>query len=122
MSVSTTIHLKRAYDPADANDGLRILVERLWPRGVRKEDLALDHWAKQIAPSPDLRTWYGHVPDRWAEFSERYRSELAANSSEVADLARRIDGRVVSFLFAARDVEYNSAVVLKAFMQERLGV
>ncbi len=121
MAASTVIHLKRAYDPASPDDGLRILVERLWPRGVRKEDLALDHWAKQIAPSPDLRTWYGHVPGRWAEFSERYRAELDANSTEVADLARRIDGRVVSFLFAARDVERNSAVVLKAFLQERSG-
>lgn len=121
MSASTIIHLKRAYDPVSADDGLRILVERLWPRGVRKESLALDHWAKQIAPSPELRTWYGHVPDRWPEFSERYRSELDANLSEVADLARRIDGRVVSFLFAARDVERNSAVVLKAFLQERSG-
>lgn len=121
MPAASTIHLKRAYDPASPQDGLRILVERLWPRGVRKEDLALDHWAKQIAPTPALRTWYGHVPDRWPEFAERYRAELQANPVEVADLACRIEGRTVSFLFAARDVERNSAVVLKAFLQERLG-
>ena len=122
MPATTIIHLKRAYDGASPGDGMRILVERLWPRGVRREDLAMDHWAKQIAPSPELRTWYGHVPDRWPEFTDRYRAELKTNENEVADLAERIEGRTVSFLFAARDVERNSAVVLKAFMQERLGV
>lgn len=118
----TAIRLKRAYDPPASDDGSRILVERLWPRGVRKEALALDHWAKQIAPSPDLRTWFGHDPQRWQEFIRRYRAELEANPEEVADLAARLDGNTVTFLFAARDVERNSAVVLKAFMEERMDV
>ena len=120
MASVTTIGLKRAYDQAEAEDGVRILVERLWPRGVRKEALALDHWAKHIAPSPDLRTWFGHDPARWPEFIRRYRDELEANSDEVADSVHRVEGRRVTFLFAARDVERNSAVVLRAFLEERL--
>ena len=115
-----TINLKRAYDAPGPEDGVRILVERLWPRGVRKEHLALDHWAKQIAPSPGVRTWFGHEPARWAEFIGRYRAELEANPDEVADLSSRIEGRRVTFLFAARDVERNSAVVLRTFLEERM--
>ena len=110
------IILKRAYEPAGPEDGLRILVERLWPRGVSKDTLALDLWAKEIAPSPGLRTWYGHNPVRWPEFFTRYRAELSANVDEVEKLAALIDRRRATFLFATRDIERNSAVVLRAFL------
>jgi len=78
------IRLKRAYDTPHRDDGVRILVERLWPRGVSREKAALDHWTKDIAPSPALRKWYGHIPDKWPEFQERYRAELAANGEATA--------------------------------------
>ncbi len=120
MATGATIQLKRAYDTPAPEDGIRILVERLWPRGVRKEQLAHDHWAKQIAPSPELRTWYGHDPARWEEFSRRYRAELDANTDELAELMIRVEGQRVTFLFAARDVERNSAVVLRAYLLERV--
>lgn len=112
------IKLKRAYEPPAETDGKRILVERLWPRGLKKEDAALDHWAKEIAPSPELRKWYNHEPDKWPEFQQRYRAELAGNGEAVAALrARCRDGRV-TFVFAARDEERNSAVLLKRFLEE----
>ncbi len=120
MATGATIQLKRAYDTPAPEDGIRILVERLWPRGVRKEQLALDHWAKQIAPSPGLRTWYGHEPARWEEFSHRYRAELDANTDELIDLTARVEGQRVTFMFAARDVERNSAVVLRTYILERV--
>ncbi len=120
MAAKTVIRLKRTYEAPSDGDGARILVERLWPRGISKEKLRLDHWAKQIAPSPELRTWYGHDPALWEQFQQRYRNELDANAKEVADLAERIEGQAASFLFAARDVERNSAVVLRAYLLERV--
>ena len=120
MTARTVILLKRTYEPPNDEDGQRILVERLWPRGISKEKLRLDHWAKQIAPSPGLRTWYGHEPARWEQFQQRYRRELEANIEEVADLAHRIEHQTASFLFAARDEERNSAVVLRAYLLERI--
>lgn len=111
------IRLKRVYDETDQTDGLRILVERLWPRGMTKERARVDQWLKDVAPSPELRTWYGHDVTRWAEFQERYRAELAANPA-VAELRRTVQREaVVTFVYAARDEEHNSARVLKAFLE-----
>jgi uncharacterized protein YeaO (DUF488 family) len=107
------IRLKRAYEPAAAADGPRILVERLWPRAVSKAAAAIDHWAKEIAPSPALRQWYGHDPARWDEFRVRYRRELERNRSAVELLRRRIGSARVTFVFAAKDEERNSATVLR---------
>ena len=110
------IRLKRAYDPPTEADGPRILVERLWPRGLTRERAKIDHWCKEVAPSPGLRRWFGHDPARWQEFRRRYRAELDANSEEVARLAKLGAGHHVTFVFAARDEAMNSAVVLQEYL------
>ena len=112
------IRLKRAYEAPDPKDGTRILVERLWPRGVRKEDAALNHWFKEISPSPDLRKWYAHDPEKWAEFQERYRAELNANIAELERLKSVCQTGTVTFVFAAKDEVRNSATVLKEYLLE----
>lgn len=114
-----TIKLKRAYEAPSENDGVRVLVERLWPRGLAKSDAAIDHWMKEIAPTPALRTWYGHRPERWAEFRARYEAELAANRARVEELTSLCAGRPVTFVFAAKDLHRNSAVVLREFLLSR---
>jgi len=105
---------KRAYEPAGPEDGYRVLVERLWPRGLTKERAALDHWAKEVSPSPALRTWYGHDPERFEAFTVRYRKELAAPAAQavIADLRRRGARGPVTLVYAAHDEEHNSAMVL----------
>ena len=107
------IKLKRAYEPATEADGMRILVDRLWPRGVSKADAAVHHWLKEIAPSTGLRQWFGHDPARWQEFRRRYRQELqqhAAGLEEIQALARQ---GTVTLLYGAHDEEHNDAVVLR---------
>lgn len=109
-----TIGIKRVYEPESRSDGLRILVERLWPRGIRKEDLHADSWEKVVAPSSELRKWYGHDVSRWPEFRRRYRKELNGNPDawrQILDAART---RKVTLLFSARDVEHNSAASTRA--------
>ncbi len=112
------IRLKRAYEAPTKSDGKRILVERLWPRGVKKEDAALDEWVKDIAPSPELRKWYDHDPKKWPAFQKRYRKELDANAGEIGRLRMLCANGVVTFIFAAKDEARNSAVVLKAYLEE----
>jgi uncharacterized protein YeaO (DUF488 family) len=111
------IRLKRAYDEPSPDDGLRILVERLWPRGLSKERAALDLWIKDLAPSPELRRWYNHDPTRWGEFQERYRAELRHNKDAVEDLRQKCRGKAVTFVYAARDEERNSALVLRDYLK-----
>ncbi len=111
------IRLKRAYDAPATGDGVRILVERLWPRGLSKDEARLDHWARDVAPSPALRKWYGHDPDRWPEFRRRYRAELEANPEALVALRAQMHGRIVTFVFGSKDTERNSAVVLREFLQ-----
>jgi len=113
----STIRLKRAYEEPGPDDGVRIFVERLWPRGVRKEDARLDLWLKDIAPSPELRKWYGHDPARWKAFRDRYRRELQDHPEAVAALREKLTGPV-TFVYAARDTERNSAAVLRAFLDQ----
>lgn len=112
------VRLKRAYQAPDPEDGTRILVDRLWPRGVRKENAHIDLWLKDIAPSNDLRRWFGHDAARWPEFRRRYRAELEAN----AELRRKIEDACrdgpVTLLFAAHDERHNNAVVLKEMLEE----
>lgn len=111
------IKLKRAYEDADPSDGIRILVERLWPRGVTKTAAAIDHWFKDIAPSPELRKWFAHRPERWSEFQTRYWAELTPNPQLVADLRAICLKGTVTFVFAARDTARNGAIVLKKYLE-----
>jgi len=110
------IKLKRVYDARDDDDGLRILVERLWPRGLTKTDVAADHWVKDVAPTPELRKWFSHQAERWDEFQRRYHAELANNETAVGSLQQLCDDHSVTFLFAAKDIERNSAVALRDFL------
>ena len=114
------IPVKRVYDPACEADGFRVLVDRLWPRGVSKERAALDAWAKSIAPSDDLRRFFGHVPERYPEFARRYRAELAANPAFPEFLDALAGHPVVTLLFGARDTEHNEAVVLSGVVTDQL--
>ena len=110
---SANLRLKRAYEPVEPGDGVRILVDRLWPRGVSKEDAALEDWMKDIAPSTELRQWFGHDPGRWVDFQRRYRAELRQHGPDldrIRDLARK---QTVTLVYAARDEEHNEAVVLR---------
>ncbi len=112
------LRLKRAYEPAEPDDGTRILVDRLWPRGVSKAKAALDDWIKEIAPSTGLRKWFGHDPARWSEFQRRYRAELREQSAaldRIRDLAKT---GVVTLVYSAHDEQHNDAVVLRAVLLE----
>ena len=114
------IRLKRAYDEPSKQDGMRILVERLWPRGVSKEKAAVDLWLKDLAPSTELRKWYGHDPEKWDEFRKRYWLELGEKGDLLMLLKHRTTEGTVTFVFAASDEERNSAVALKEYLEEKL--
>ncbi|HZU35420.1 MAG TPA: DUF488 family protein [Gemmataceae bacterium] len=111
------IKLKRAYETAARADGLRILVERLWPRGVSKKNASIDLWLKDIAPSTKLRKWYGHDPARWPAFRKRYQAELKGQADLLALLKHVAQLETVTFVYAASDAEHNSAVALKEFLE-----
>ena len=111
------IKLKRAYEKPSPDDGLRILVERLWPRGLTREKARIGLWLKDVAPSPELRTWFGHDPARWKGFQERYRAELKHKRDLINLLRQKAKEGPVTFVFAARDEERNSAVALKQFVE-----
>ena len=113
------IKLKRAYEQPEPSDGTRILVERLWPRGLSKERAHIDEWLKDIAPSPDLRKWYGHDVAKWDQFRERYRAELDGKPEQVAALRARARKGPLTFVYAARDTEHTSALVLKQYVTHR---
>ncbi len=113
----TTIDLKRIYEGPSTDDGYRILVDRVWPRGITKEKADIDLWAKDIAPSTDLRKWFGHDPARWNEFQQKYREELVGKKSAVKEVIAKARGRRLTLLYGARDQEHNQAVVLHEFMQ-----
>ncbi len=106
------IQLKRVYDAPQTSDGLRILVDRLWPRGLTKGKAKIDHWLKDVAPSNELRTWFGHNPAKWPEFQKRYRAELKANPA-LSELKKLSDQKSVTLVYAARDTDHNNAVLLK---------
>ncbi len=114
------LKLKRIYDSAGPEDGKRYLVDRIWPRGVSKAKARLDGWLKDLAPSARLRDWFNHKPERWDEFQRRYREELSSIEREEMVRTLRQESRTerVTLLFAAKDVEHNNAVVLKAFLEE----
>jgi uncharacterized protein YeaO (DUF488 family) len=113
------IHLKRAYEKSSAEDGVRILVERLWPRGLTKARAAVDLWVKDMAPSSDLRKWFGHDPARWRQFRQRYWKELQDKKDDVDVLRQKARGGKVTFIYAAHDEEHNGALALKEFIERR---
>jgi uncharacterized protein YeaO (DUF488 family) len=115
----TMIYLKRAYETASDKDGVRILVERLWPRGLTKAKAAVDLWIKDVAPSPELRKWFGHDPARWKQFKQRYWNELKNKKDDVDVLRRKAREGKVTFIYAAHDEEHNGALALKEFLEQR---
>lgn len=114
------ILLKRAYDRASPKDGKRFLVERLWPRGVKKSELPLDGWPKDVAPSTELRKWFSHDPEKWSEFRRRYRAELQHNPEAWNPLLHAARQGTITLIFSSHDLEHNNAVVLQEFLESRM--
>ncbi len=115
------LHIKRVYDTPGENDGTRVLVDRLWPRGLRKEKAELTLWLKEVAPSRELRAWFGHDPARWIEFGRRYRAELRRNDETVRQLDDFLKRGPVTLLYAARDTAHNHALILAAYLSDGSG-
>ncbi len=113
------IQLKRAYEPAAPGDGTRLLVERLWPRGVKKTSLKLDGWLRDVAPSPGLRTWFSHDPAKWQEFRRRYFAELKAHRAALRPLLEAARKGNLTLVFSSRDAAHNNAVALKEYLERR---
>ncbi|MDO8689014.1 MAG: DUF488 family protein [Dehalococcoidia bacterium] len=113
------LKVRRVYDPPDSEDGVRILADRLWPRGLKKEDARLDGWRKDLAPSDGLRQWFGHEPEKWEEFKSRYRRELAeaGKDQELRALAARSATETVTILYGSKERRYNNAVALREFIE-----
>jgi len=111
---------KRAYESAEISDGERFLVDRLWPRGIKKEKLQMKAWLKDVAPSPALRNWFSHDPARWQEFQERYLAELESNPDAWQPILAAAKQGDVTLLYSARDTGHNSAVLLKSFLEEQM--
>jgi uncharacterized protein YeaO (DUF488 family) len=116
------VQIKRAYEPAGQDDGHRVLIDRLWPRGISKDGLAVEAWLKELAPSQELRQWFAHDPARWEEFRRRYRAELEALPQQawLRALARHAAAGTHSLVYAARDEQRNNAAVLKELIEEEL--
>ena len=114
-----SILIKRVYEPASRTDGRRFLVERLWPRGLKKENLDMDAWQKDVAPSAALRQWFGHKPERWPEFRRRYEQELNKNQPSWQPILDAAKQGTVTLLYSARDVEHNGALVLREYLVSR---
>lgn len=110
---------KRVYESPETSDGTRFLVERLWPRGIKKEKLEMKAWLKDVAPSPALRKWFAHDPAKWQEFQKRYRAELKANPEAWQPILEAAKHGNVTLLYSARDTEHNSALLLKAFIEKQ---
>ena len=123
MHVASRIWIRRAYEPPSVVDGSRVLVDRLWPRGITKTQMRIDTWARHLAPTDELRHWFDHEPARWEEFRTRYRQELDSCTGpaavELADLVHRVAAGRVTLVFGARDPEHNNAVVLREHLAER---
>jgi uncharacterized protein YeaO (DUF488 family) len=116
---ASSIAIKRAYDKPSPRDGVRILIDRLWPRGLSKAKLKIDVWPRELTPSTDLRKWYGHEPARFAEFRRRYRAELAEHAKELATLRATVKGRAVTLITATREVDLSHAAVMREMLQRK---
>jgi uncharacterized protein YeaO (DUF488 family) len=115
--LKNSIKVKRVYDDPSAEDGIRILVDRLWPRGLKKVPAKLDDWLKGIAPSDELRKWFGHDPDRWEEFKARYFHELERQNEAINKIKEKASSSTITLLFAARDETHNNAVALREYLE-----
>jgi uncharacterized protein YeaO (DUF488 family) len=111
------IKVKRAYDAPSEQDGFRVLVDRIWPRGLKKKDAAIGYWLKAVAPSSELRQWFGHEPKRWREFCQRYAAELKDKKDAIRFLQKQSQSGTLTLVFSARDTEYNNAVALKNYLE-----
>lgn len=116
---ASTIAIKRAYDEPSPRDGVRILIDRLWPRGLTKAKLKIDAWPRAVTPSTTLRKWYGHEPERFAEFRRRYRAELDEHANELHSLRATVRGRAATLVTAAREVDLSHAVVLREILKKK---
>ena len=114
------IHIKRIYERPDPSDGVRFLVERLWPRGIRKSDIVMDRWEKDTGPSDDLRKWFSHDPAKWKEFQQRYFAELETRPEAWKPVLDAAKSEPVTLLFTSHDLEHNNAVALKRFLEAKL--
>jgi len=112
------VRVKRVYDQPAKADGYRMLVDRLWPRGLKKSEARIDEWLREIAPSTALRKWFKHDPDKWKEFKKKYSAELDDHREQVEKLAREARKRTITLLFSARDTEHNNAVALKEYIEQ----
>ncbi len=115
------IQIRRVYEAPGKNDGYRVLVDRIWPRGVSKEAASVDAWNKDVAPSTQLRQWFGHDPEKWAEFKKRYWQELKANRAGVASLLEQARAGRVTLVFGAKDAEHSNAAALREYLMKELG-
>ena len=115
------IRVKRVYEEPEESDGRRILVDRLWARGLSKEKAKVDVWVKEIAPSTDLRRWYGHDPSKWTEFKSRYAAELETNPGQVEEILGEIQAGIVTFLYSSKEEQLNNAVALKEYIESITG-
>lgn len=113
------IKLKRVYDPASKEDGTRFFVDRLWPRGIKKEELKFDAWLKDVAPSPALRIWYSHDPAKWSEFQKKYKAELQENHQSWKPILEALKKGPVTLLYAAHDTEHSHALCLKQYLDSK---
>ncbi len=110
------IQIKRAYEPQQEQDGYRVLVDRLWPRGLKKEDAGVDEWAKELAPSDGLRKWFGHDPALWAEFKRKYKAELKVNEAADEFVRTHKDKKKITLIYSAKDEKHNQALVLQEYL------
>jgi uncharacterized protein YeaO (DUF488 family) len=112
------VRIKRIYDPPEPDDGYRVLIDHVWPRGISKDRARLDEWARELAPSDELRKWFDHVPERYAEFRRRYRDELAGQAGRIEELRARATKAPVTITYAARDEQHNNAVVVSELVRD----
>lgn len=114
------LKVKRVYEAAQAEDGYRVLVDRLWPRGLTRQTAVIDAWLKECAPSADLRRWFGHDPAKWPQFQQRYFKELDAKKAVLADILTKSRAQPVTLLYAAKDAHHNNAVAMKSYLESRV--
>ncbi|HUL28935.1 MAG TPA: DUF488 family protein [Thermodesulfobacteriota bacterium] len=112
------IKIKRIYDPASPRDGKRIYIDRLWPRGMKKEEVKIDQWLKEVSPSDDLRKWFGHDPSKYSEFNRRYKRELKKHSEILKTIRKEAKRKTVTLLFSAKDEEHNNAMVMREILSK----